>query len=250
MDTMIKTIEDLSLNAWPSHQMQLYDGWILRFSYFYTHRTNSVEQIGTSTLPLDTKFDYCESIYHRWGTPAIFKISPLVSSSFDKMLSRRGYVVQHTTEVMTMHLSSLTLPEPESFVSLSSFIPPSWIDSLFALKGTTNVMHKMIVPSMYRAIPKETICASIQDQGEIIATGLGILDRDYIGLYAIHVHPAYRGRGYGRAICSAILQQGMKKGAGNAYLQVVKGNTPAVNLYHSLGFEYLYTYWFRTRYLQ
>ena len=55
MDTMIKTIEDLSLNAWPSHQMQLYDGWILRFSYFYTHRTNSVEQIGTSTLPLDTK---------------------------------------------------------------------------------------------------------------------------------------------------------------------------------------------------
>lgn len=250
MDTMIKTIEDLSLNAWPSHQMQLYDGWILRFSYFYTHRTNSVEQIGISTLPLDTKIDYCESIYRRWGTPAIFKISPLVSSSFDKMLSGRGYVIQHTTEVMTMHLSSLALPKPKSFVSLSSFIPRSWIDSLFTLKGTTNVMHKMIVPSMYRAIPKETICASIQDQGEIIATGLGILDRDYIGLYAIHVHPAYRGRGYGRAICSAILQQGMEKGADNAYLQVVKGNTPAVNLYRSLGFEYFYTYWFRTRYLQ
>ena len=39
----IKTIEDLSLNAWPSHQMQIYDGWILRFSYFYTHRTNCVD---------------------------------------------------------------------------------------------------------------------------------------------------------------------------------------------------------------
>ena len=46
MNTLIKTIEDLSLNAWPSHQIELYDGWILRFSYFYTHRTNSVEQIG------------------------------------------------------------------------------------------------------------------------------------------------------------------------------------------------------------
>ena len=42
MNTLIKTIEDLSLNAWPSHQIELYDGWILRFSYFYTHRTNSV----------------------------------------------------------------------------------------------------------------------------------------------------------------------------------------------------------------
>ena len=37
MNTLIKTIEDLSLNAWPSHQIELYDGWILRFSYFYTH---------------------------------------------------------------------------------------------------------------------------------------------------------------------------------------------------------------------
>lgn len=34
MNTLIKTIEDLSLNAWPSHQIELYDGWILRFSLF------------------------------------------------------------------------------------------------------------------------------------------------------------------------------------------------------------------------
>lgn len=45
METTIKQIEDMSLNAWPSHKMELYDGWILRFSYFYTHRTNSVESI-------------------------------------------------------------------------------------------------------------------------------------------------------------------------------------------------------------
>ncbi len=55
MDITIKTIEDLSLNAWPSHQIQVYDGWLLRFSYFYTHRTNSVEQIGASLLPLSKK---------------------------------------------------------------------------------------------------------------------------------------------------------------------------------------------------
>ena len=39
MKREIKLIEDLSLNAWPSHQIQFYDGWVLRFSYFYTHRT-------------------------------------------------------------------------------------------------------------------------------------------------------------------------------------------------------------------
>ena len=56
MDKIIKEIEDMSLNAWPSHKMELYDGWILRFSYFYTHRTNSVEQFGTSTLPGGKRF--------------------------------------------------------------------------------------------------------------------------------------------------------------------------------------------------
>ena len=99
MNTLIKTIEDLSLNAWPSHQIELYDGWILRFSYFYTHRTNSVEQIGPSTIPVEEKVQYCEEIYRRWGTPAIFKISPLVNPGFDAMLADRGYVVQHTTHV-------------------------------------------------------------------------------------------------------------------------------------------------------
>ncbi len=38
---------------------------------------------------------------------------------------------------------------------------------------------------MYRAILKETVCASITKNGQIIATGLGILDRDYIVYYAI-----------------------------------------------------------------
>lgn len=249
MNLKIKTIEDLSLNAWPSHQIQIYDGWILRFSYFYTHRTNSVEQIGESTIPLNQKIDYCEAVYRQWGTPAIFKISPLVSPAFDRLLESRGYVIQHSTDVMTMALEKSHHFPISSCVNISRSISPGWIEGLFALKGTTNVMHKTIVPSMYRAIPKETICASIREQGKIVATGLGILDRNYIGLYAIHVHPDYRGRGYARAICSAILQNGILRGADSAYLQVVKGNVPAVTLYESIGFQYLYNYWFRTRFL-
>ena len=43
------------------------------------------------------------------------------------------------------------------------------------------------------------------------------------------------------------LKEGKKKGATKAYLQVVEGNTPARNLYESLGLHYLYTYWFRVQ---
>jgi GNAT superfamily N-acetyltransferase len=247
MNSLIKTIEDLSLNAWPSHQIQIYDGWLLRFSYFYTHRTNCVEQIGVSSLPLPEKLLYTEEIYRKWGTPCIFKISPLIDPSFDRMLDENNYIVEHITHNMALDFENRGPFPVSADVNVSRCIPASWIDALFSLKGTTNVMHRQVVPSMYRAIPKETICVSVQENGKIIGTGLGILDRDYIGIYAIHVHPAFRGRRYARSIVSTILNEGRASGAGCAYLQVVEGNTPAIALYRSLGFRYIYRDYFRVR---
>lgn len=248
MNDKIKIVEDLSLNAWPSYQMQIYDGWILRFSYFYTHRTNCIEQIGPSSIPLEDKLDYCEEIYEKWGTPAIYKINPLIDSSFDQKLTERGYLIAHITEVMTMSLMDHKPGTSSSRVILREKISPAWLNALFSMKGTVNQTHRLIVPSMYAAIPKDTIAAYVYDQDKIIGTGLGILDRDYIGLYAIHVDSRYRGLGIGRDICQAILDTSMEHGASYAYLQVVKGNTPAKTLYTSLGFQDFYTYWFRQQY--
>ena len=211
MDKIIKEIEDMSLNAWPSHKMELYDGWILRFSYFYTHRTNSVEQFGTSTLSWREKVSFCEAEYARLGSPAIFKISPLVSPDFDYLLENRNYEIQHTTNVMAASLDGADLSAPCDLVTLTDDIPDIWIESLFDLKGTINPV------------------------------------RNYIGLYAIHVREDFRHKGYARQICTALLKEGKKKGATKAYLQVVEGNTPARNLYESLGLHYLYTYWFRVQ---
>ena len=100
---------------------------------------------------------------------------------------------------------------------------------------------------MFKAIPKETIVASIEIDGRMVASGLGIMDRGHVGLYAIYVDASCRHKGYGRAICSSILSEARKKGASKAYLQVVKGNTYAKTLYTSLGFQDLYPYWFRVK---
>ncbi len=251
MHATIKMIEDFSLNAWPSHQIQLYDGWLLRFSYFYTHRTNSVEQLGPSSIPVEEKIRYCEEAYRRWGTPAIFKITPLLDPGFEDRLIKRDYMIQHITEVMLLDYSRYRPDAGEVPVHLEHTINDRWINSLFALKGTTNAIHRQIVPSMYRAIPMETLSASVTNsRGQIIAIGMGILDRDYIGIYAIHVHPRYRGRGLARSICRRLLNAGLEKGLAGAYLQVVEGNVPAKNLYTSLGFTDYYRYWFRVKELQ
>ncbi len=251
MLTTIKTIEDLSINAWPSHQLQFFDGWVLRYSAFYTHRTNCVEQIGPSVLPLEEKIDFAEDVYRKWNTPSVFKITPLSDALLDRSLAIRGYEIQHHTTVMTKE--SLSIPPEETIpvpVRIESVVTGEWIESLFSLKGSTNPVHRTIVPSMYAAIPMEKIAVSIQDQGRIIATGLGILDREYVGIYAIHVHEDYRKRGYATALLHAIEQEAIRRGAKRAYLQVVSDNLPAKNLYRSRGFREFYRYYFRTLPLQ
>lgn len=265
----IKLIEEISLNAWPSHKMELYDGWLIRFSHNYTHRTNSVTQVGSSLIPVEEKIRYCEKIYQNYHTPAIFKISPLLDPSFDSLLAQKGYEIQHVTETMTMDfeqfhpypsvsaeyeyygrnsgLPSFVEYPDDILVILQDRITDEWINSLFRLNGTTNPTLRRIVPSMFKAIPKETIVASIEIDGRMVASGLGIMDRDHVGLYAIYVDPSCRRKNFARAICSTILSEARKKHAAKAYLQVVQGNTYAKQLYSSLGFEDLYTYWFRTK---
>lgn len=266
---IIKKIEELSINAWPSYKIELYDNWLIRFSHQYTYRTNCVEQIGPSTLPLADKITYCEAIYAHYHTPTSFKINPLLPAHFDTCLTDQGYEKKHITEVMILSLddfqpfssiaetydpfgkdaylpTSVTYPD-SILVQLQDTLTDRWIYDLFRLNGTTNLVHQRIVPSMFKAIPKETIVCKIERDGQMVASGLGILDRDYIGIYAIYVDSRYRGKHFARAICNTILSQAQKKGARHAYLQVVEGNTPARHLYESLGFQYFYTYWFRSK---
>lgn len=250
MDSDIKTIEDLSLNAWPSHQMQVYDGWILRFSYFYTHRTNCVEQIGPSLLSLEEKVPYCEKVYQRWQTPCIFKITPICDPGLDFFLEKRGYEIQHHTTVMVRSLEDfpLTYDFPSDVpLRVENQVGYQWIEGLFSLKKTTNITHRRIVPSMYAAIPKDEIAVSVVKDQRIVAMGLGILDRDYVGIYAIHVDEAFRKRGYASSVVRTILNEAKRQGAKRAYLQVVTDNAPAKALYRKLGFRKMYCYWFRVK---
>lgn len=245
----IKKIEDLSLNAWPSHQIQVYDGWILRYSYFYTHRTNCVEQIGSCIIPPEMKIPECERIYRKWGTPSVFKISPAGNPDLDPLLEKAGYHTEHHTTVMTR---DLTVPDSPLFdvterLAVTDRVDRRWIDGLFALKGVTDPDHLRVVPQMYDAIPKDEIAVSYIYEGRIRATGLGILDRDYVGVYAIHVDPLLRRRGIASQIVSLILSEGKKQGAKRAYLQVVSDNAPAKALYRRLGFSEMYRYYFRVK---
>jgi GNAT superfamily N-acetyltransferase len=66
--------------------------------------------------------------------------------------------------------------------------------------------------------------------------GLGVLGR-------IFTHPAWRGRGYGTALTSAIVLALFARGCTDAMLTVGVANAPAIRLYSTLGFAVHCRYW-------
>ena len=113
-DQAVRHMEEISLNAWPSHKIELYDGWLIRYSCNYTYRTNAVEQVGPSTIPVPEKVAYCEQVYREYHTPCHFKIHPLLDPDFDRYLSEQDYEIRHVTEVMTADLKRMNLLTPTS----------------------------------------------------------------------------------------------------------------------------------------
>lgn len=82
----------------------------------------------------------------------------------------------------------------------------------------------------------EAVPYAAEEDGELVAVGLGIFLGEFTGIYNIATRPAYRGRGYGRAVTSRIVTDGIARGAPLAYLQSSVAGYP---LYESMGFRTL-----------
>jgi len=108
MTNKILLYEELSINAHPALQTQVYDGWVLRFANGYTGRANSVYPLYPSSLDLHEKITECERRYFAQELPAIFKLTD-ADMDIDKVLEEMGYIVDRPTYVMEMDLQNITL---------------------------------------------------------------------------------------------------------------------------------------------
>lgn len=76
---------------------------------------------------------------------------------------------------------------------------------------------------------------------ELLAFGqIFKLDTGYSHMARIITHPEFRGRGFGRQICSALVSFASDLGGDGVSLKVYRNNFPALRLYKSLGFNELF----------
>lgn len=246
MNNKILQIEELSINAFPAILTELYDGWVLRYSNGYTYRGNSINPLYLSTVEIKDKIKYCESKYFEKGLPCVYKMTENVDTELDISLEEQGYTIEKCADIMDFKIDK-EIKYQANEVSISRDITNEWLNGFLNLNGTTKEIMKSTAKTMLSNIKNPVFCASVNDGETMIACGLGVLENGKIGLYDIHVMEEYRRKGFGNKICKSIINEGIKNSADLAYLQVTSLNEKAIKLYKSLGFEKVYTYWYRVK---
>jgi len=243
---MIQTIEEISLNAWPSLQQILYDGWILRFANGHTKRANSVNPLYRGSQDVHEKIKICEQIYASKNLQPIFRITPLASpEDLDEILTHSGFEKRDITSVQVMNLELFT-PWAAGSIQIWTEFSQNWLDSCAHLGGVTIDSQKSLI-SMLRNIASKKCFAVLLKENAVVSCGLGVLEQQYVGLFEIITARNERRKGFGEELMLNLLSWGKQNGAKKAYLQVVMNNQPALNLYSKLGFQEVYQYFYRMK---
>ncbi|BAZ43648.1 GCN5-related N-acetyltransferase [Chondrocystis sp. NIES-4102] len=243
----IQTLEELSLNAFPSLQQIIYDGWILRFAQGYTKRANSITPLYPGTLPLNTKIQYCEQVYSRFAQKPIFRLTNTnQTATLNQTLTQLGYQQEENISLQLKTIVAKQTSFNQSLITLNDAVSEEWLDH-YVHAVNLPIQHWDTLGTILSIIPHPTCYAWLKDAHRFCCCGLGVLQNQYLGLYFIATAKQQRRKGYAAQLISAMLHWGKNNGATQAYLQVETENQAAINLYNKLGFTEVYQYFYRLK---
>jgi len=240
------SIEELSMNAWPSLQTILYDGWVIRMSDGYGNRVNSVNPIYPSKIKLEEKLDYCDELFTRHKLLTTYKLIGCEEHrAIEDKLEKMNYQKIHETSIQVCDIHQAH-NDYEGIITGDDFCEP-WIDSV----AEFNHIEEKYIPVFRKILANiavDKIVVHKEIGNEIVGCGYGAIQNNYAGVFDIVVKEDQRGKGYGREIVETILSRAAERGAGRSYLQVMINNLAALHLYAKLGYREIYRYWYRKKY--
>jgi len=241
---MVRTLEEVSMNAWPASETIVYDGWVLRFAGGYTRRANSIYPLYPSTYDIASKIEHCRQIYEASGLGPVYKLTRHVyPADLDTVLDNHGYRREAPTSVQTLSLDEYHV-EDDCRVTVFEHVDANWVRRFIAM-NTVSIRYSNIITSMLQRIANPKCFAGIKHDREMIACGIGVVEDRKVGLFDIVVDPRHRQKGLGTRLVHRILKWARCQQAVVAYLQVMLDNTPALSLYNKIGFSEAYQYWYR-----
>ncbi len=254
----IRFIETLAMNAWPADEVELLDGWRMRFSRGVTRRANSVwpNQTGDA-LALGKKLDAVEAFYAAHNLPARYQICPAQQPiDLEEALAARGYAADASTQVQLAPLAGVVAGATTRNVNAAA--PTNWTVSVSETFDATwfatyrdaerfGADAATVRQAILCRIAPLTGFALLRIDNEPVALGLGVLEADHLGIFSMATRAEFRRRGAATAILGALVKWAQAHGGTRAYLQVMDNNSGAQQLYARLGFETLYRYHYREK---
>ena len=239
----IKLLEKRAADGWVAFETHEYDGWEMRFGNGYTGRANSVSAYEDSTKRMEDKVVYCENLYASKGLPCNFKVTD-ADKELSEYLLNRGYQVVTPSDVMILDLDKIDPANEEDVFKdvIFSDDPANWFDPYFEFEGFTDE-KKIEAYKQFHANTKVTkLYVTLMHEGNVAAVASCAIEDGYSLLHNVIVDKKYRGLGLGKKLCLAAILKSKEMGAKYSYLQVIKDNGVAINLYKKLGYEKIYEY--------
>lgn len=237
--SLIGALESRLVNAWPSFEIEIADGWLLRFAEGYSKRANSASPL----LPgarLDAELvRHIAATFDSRGLPACFRLNGLEDPGTDDVLAAEGYVPYDPSLCLVAPLG--TTGELDGAVVLRPVAKPRWVAAAAASYGGDKA-NADILGRIVRAIHQPSAFATLLLDGEDAAWAFAVAERGFVGIYDVVVAPNLRGLGLGRRLVTSLMTWGARQGATKAYLQMRETNTVAHGLYRALGYETAYRY--------
>ncbi len=253
----IDLIEAMARDAWPAAQADWVGGWLLRFTYGITRRANSVwpnaDGDGVSAMRLDEKLNEAELFYAVYEMPARYQVSPSSRpADLDIALAMRGYQRSAQTAVQTAKLDVVLaetgrrLPPAGLQVDVSEQGTQAWLQA-YADFEKFGKRDAVVRSDIINRIRTKTGFALATVDGEPVALGLGVVNKDWLGIFSMSTDERMRRRGAATSIIHALANWAQLYGVRQSYLQVMTVNAPALALYERCGFSTLYHYHYREK---
>ncbi|MFG2053148.1 GNAT family N-acetyltransferase [Micromonospora sp. NPDC048930] len=245
---MIRGLQERAARALPAERVEHAAGWWLRHAPRCAWWTGTVlphRDAGPGDLV--RRIRGAERFYAAHGAVTRFQISPgACPRELDTVLAERGYRRESPVSLRVAPTAHVVdrLPAGAMRVDVDDRPSRAWFDSWHAVQGhggdaraEWDMLERVEQPAGYA---RATI------GNEVVAVGRVVADTGWAGVFGMATLPGARGKGAARAVLAALAGWAGAHRADHMYLQVERGNTPAVRLYERAGFTELCGYHYRT----
>lgn len=239
--------------AWQPLQRLDVSGFAVLRSRGVTKRANSIVALEPPAAgdELAAALETVEALVATAGESPVHRILEGVTpDALEELLAARGDESVGASEILELPLGG-TLPRPHPSAEITTgALDEDWFEAYWRIGARAGEDARATVHDILAGTPAIQVTLPVDGEPGAAAgrAALVTAGKETVAvLNCLHVDPAQRRRGLGRALSATLIALSEVQGAGRVLLEVESDNTPARTLYRSLGFRRVGGYHYRVR---